>query len=147
MLTLPTHIFVTYETTECITYCSAVVGYIRHVPAVLLIEREDNAHVSITNAIAEVVKAATEPVLDIYRKTAPAADMNVSPPITAEDIMWLEGYEYRIVNRRYQDPGIMRIDVEHEFWVPIEAGILDGLVPFLSVFRAVPRSDTPTSPR
>lgn len=147
MLTLPTHIFVTYETTECITFCSAIVGYIRRTPVVLLIERDENVHTSITNAIAQVIVAATDPALEIYRKAEPASDIEPWIPTNPDDIVWFEGYEYRINDVRYIDPAIMRIDVESETWVPIEAGMLDALAPFLAAFRVLPKSDTPLIPR
>jgi hypothetical protein len=145
MLTLPTHIFVTYETPECITFCSAVVGYIRQTPVVLLIERDENVHTSITNAIAQVVATARDPVIEIYRKAA--LDIDTWVPPNPDDIVWFEGYEYRINDVRHIDPAIMRIDVESETWVPIEAETLDALAPFLAAFKALPKSHTPLTPR
>jgi hypothetical protein len=114
---------------------------------VLLIERDENVYTSITNAIAQVVATATDPVIEIYRKAMPASDIDTWVPPNPDDIVWLEGYECRINDVRQIDPAIMRIDVESETWVPIEAGTLDALAPFLAAFKALPKSDTPLTPR
>jgi uncharacterized protein YggT (Ycf19 family) len=104
---------------------------------VLLVERDDNHLTSITNAIAEVVKAATEPALTLFRRNPPDWSNGVNWfPREAQEIVWLEAYEYRIATDVYTDAAIMRIDVEDESWWPVEAAIAEGLEPFLKAFRS-----------
>jgi hypothetical protein len=135
---LPSHIFVAYETMESLTQCSAVIGYIGQIAAVLLIERDENVLTSITNALPEVIKAVTPRALRTFRQHGPVQIADFAwLPYDQHDLVWLSCYECRIITEgQYADPAIMRIDIQAETWVPIEAPIAEGLEPFLRAFRA-----------